>query len=90
MQLMINANTVAKAYNELTAQGLIISRQGLGLFVAAPRQMLSDEEQRKQLSEAIEGFVNEIAYLDFEQKQILEQVELALGRLSNKHVNKGD
>ena len=33
-QLTINPNTVAKAYAELTAEGWLESRQGLGLYVA--------------------------------------------------------
>ena len=40
-QLTINPNTVAKAYAELTAEGWLESRPGLGLFVATPRQRLS-------------------------------------------------
>ena len=46
LQLGINANTVAKAYSELTSQGLIESRKGLGLFVTETKQMLSEQEQR--------------------------------------------
>jgi GntR family transcriptional regulator len=37
-QLTVNPNTVAKAYAELTAEGWVESRQGLGLYVATPRQ----------------------------------------------------
>ena len=40
-QLMVNPNTVAKAYAELSAEGWLESRQGMGLYVAAPRQRLS-------------------------------------------------
>ena len=71
MQLMINANTVATAYAELTAQGLVDPRQGLGLFVSEPRQLLSDVEQEKQLKTAIDAFVNEVAYLEFSGAEIL-------------------
>jgi DNA-binding transcriptional regulator YhcF (GntR family) len=34
-QLTINPNTVAKAYSELTAEGWLDARAGLGLFVAS-------------------------------------------------------
>ena len=40
-QLTINPNTVAKAYAELTGDGWLEARQGLGLYVATPRQRLS-------------------------------------------------
>lgn len=83
MQLMINANTVAKAYGELTVQGLVESRQGLGLFVAEPRQMLSKKEQEKRLQTAVDGFVNEVAYLEFNTEEILEEVRKALTKLDS-------
>lgn len=81
MQLMINANTVAKAYAELTTQGLVESRQGLGLFVSEPRQFLSNEEQEKRLSAAVGSFVNDVAYLEFSEQEILSRVSRALERL---------
>ncbi|WP_262690159.1 GntR family transcriptional regulator [Kordiimonas aestuarii] len=81
MQLMINANTVAKAYSELTAQGLVEPRQGLGLFVSEPRQLLSEEEQKKRLRTAVSGFVNEVAYLAFNTDHIIREVQEALIKL---------
>lgn len=87
MQLTINANTVAKAYNELTSQGLLEARQGLGLFVSQPRQQLNLAEQQKRLSSAVQTLVNEVAYLDFESQQILAMVSIALSKLSTNSKN---
>ena len=84
LQLMINANTVAKAYAELTAQGLVEARQGLGLFVAEPRQLLSEEEQEKRLNSAVDSFLNEVAYLEFSEGEILARVANALTSLGKK------
>ena len=84
LQLMINANTVAKAYAELTSQGLVEARQGLGLFVSEPRQLLSKEEQEKQLKEAVETFVGDVAYLDFSEAEIIGHVAASLSKLSAK------
>jgi len=81
MQLMINANTVAKAYGELTVQGLVEARQGLGLFVSEPRQLLSEEEQEKQLKTAVQSFVNDVAYLGYSEDEILNHVTEALAKL---------
>jgi len=87
MQLTINANTVAKAYNELTSQGLLEARQGLGLFVSQPRQQLNLVEQHKRLDNAVQTLVNEIAYLDFEPQQILDKVSGALSKLATSSKN---
>ena len=76
-QLTINPTTVAKAYAELAAEGWLESRQGLGLYVAPPRQRLSDDERDRRLDEAIQRFVNEVAALDFPP-------DLALARLDRE------
>jgi len=64
-QLMINPNTVAKAYAELTSDGWLESRQGLGLYVATPRQRLSEAERERRLDDAIQRFVHEVVALDY-------------------------
>jgi GntR family transcriptional regulator len=87
MQLTINANTVAKAYNELTSQGLLEARQGLGLFVNQPRQQLNLAEQQKRLDNAVQTLVNQVAYLDFEPQQILDKVSSALSKLATSSKN---
>lgn len=77
-QLIINHNTVAKAYSDLVNEGWLDSRQGLGLFVAAPRQRLSDEECRKRLERAIQGFTAEVVGLGYPIEHVVQAVETAL------------
>jgi len=77
-QLAINPNTVAKAYAELTNEGWLESRQGLGLFVAAPRQRLSRAEREKRFDEAVNRFVNEVVALDVRADEVLSRLDLAL------------
>jgi GntR family transcriptional regulator len=83
-QLTINPNTVAKAYAELTAEGWLEARQGLGLFVATPRQRLSDDERERRLDEAIQRFVHEVAALDFPPDQALARLDRELRVLARK------
>ena len=63
-QLTVNANTVAKVYAELAEGGWLESRPGLGVFVAPPRQRLSNAERERRLGDAVERFVGEIIALD--------------------------
>ncbi len=83
-QLTINPNTVAKAYNELTAEGWLESRQGLGYYVAAARQRLSNSERERRLDDAIAQFVREVAALDYPPQQALARLDLALEVLTPK------
>jgi GntR family transcriptional regulator len=73
-QLSINPNTVAKAYAELTLDGWLLSRAGLGLFVAEQRQRLSDAERGRRLDEAVDRFVGDVIGLDYPSDTILDRV----------------
>ena len=73
-QLTINPKTVAKAYADLTTEGWLDSRQGRGLFVATPRQRLSESERERRLALAVEAFVSEVVRLDFPLERVLGQV----------------
>lgn len=83
MQLMINPNTVAKAYNELTSQGLAESRKGLGLFVAEPRQILSEDERENRLEKAVDSFFNETVYLKYTDEEIISRIKQKLKDLND-------
>ena len=77
-QLTVNPNTIAKAYNELAAEGWLDARQGLGLFVAAPRQRLSKGERERRLAHAIDAFAADVVGLNFPLDTVLGRVEDAL------------
>lgn len=57
--LVINSNTVARAYQELIREGVLESRVGVGVFVAARRQIFSEEEQLRRLRHAAEQLCHE-------------------------------
>lgn len=83
-QLTVNPNTIAKAYSELNNEGWLDSRQGLGLFVAEPRQRFSDSERERRLKLAIDTFVAEVLGLGYSTDEILERLETELGPLLDK------
>lgn len=74
-QLTVNPNTIAKAYAEMTSEGWLDSRQGLGLFVATPRQRLSEPERERRLAMAIDGFSSEVVGLGYSTSEILERLQ---------------
>ena len=73
-QLSINPNTVAKAYGELTLEGWVESRAGLGVFVLQPRQLLSDAERERRLGEAVDRFTGDVIGLGYSDTDILDRV----------------
>lgn len=78
VQLGINPNTVAKAYAELSSGGWLESRQGLGLFVAPPRQRLSAHERERRFDEAVTRFVHDIVALDVPADEVLARLDAEL------------
>lgn len=84
MQLVVNTNTVAKAYAELLAQGLVESRKGLGLYVIEPKQMLSEAEREHRLQQAIDSFINEVMGLGFDYEDVTERLRQQLKQLKDQ------
>lgn len=83
-QLMVNPNTIAKAYSELNNEGWLDSRQGLGLFVAEPRQRLSESERERRLALAIDTFGAEVLGLGYTTEEILQRLETELAPMLDK------
>ena len=83
-QLSVNPNTVAKAYAELALDGWLLSRAGLGLYVAEQRQRLSDAERERRLDEAVDRFVGDVIGLDYPSDTILDRVAGELSHYENK------
>jgi GntR family transcriptional regulator len=77
-QLTINPKTVARAYSELERDGWLHARQGLGLFVAVPRQRLSESERERRLVLAIDAFSSEVIGLDYPLEYILGRIGATL------------
>jgi GntR family transcriptional regulator len=69
-RLLVNPNTVARSYNELLREGLLESRHGRGVFVAARRQVYTRAERNRRLEHALETFVSEATLLDFDADEI--------------------
>jgi GntR family transcriptional regulator len=63
-QLMINPNTVARAYRELESEGVVQTRRGSGVFVAEGGSPLSRKEKNRILGERIETLLTEAHQLD--------------------------
>ena len=83
-QLLVNHNTVAKAYNDLVRDGVIESRHGLGVFVARRRPMYTKAERVRRLEAALEAFVSEALVLDFPADEIEQALRKKLGESNGR------
>jgi len=73
-ELVVNPNTVARAYQELIRDGLAESRSGIGVFISERRQVFSKEERIRRLDQSVEQLAHEAILLDFP----LSEVQVAL------------
>jgi GntR family transcriptional regulator len=80
-QLVINPNTVARAYGELVRAGVLESQRGRGVFVAQRRELFADSEQQRRLAAAVDRLVTEAAMLGLSPAQVRDAVERGLARL---------
>src|ERR1700728_590511 len=58
-RLLVNPNTIAKAYAELSREKVIETRQGKGVFVAPPRRMYTHAERTRRIAPLLDAVVNE-------------------------------
>lgn len=72
VDLRINPNTVARAYNELEIRGIVNTQQGSGTFVSDQKIELSDVEREKVLEELTRSFISKASSYGFTTSQLLD------------------
>ena len=70
-RLVINPNTVARAYRELEAAGLVVKRKTAGTFVAEGGSPLALKERRKILTERIDALLAEAKQMGIETHEVV-------------------
>lgn len=84
--LVLNPNTVARAYADLVREGLIEARPGRGIFVIQKRKVFSRAEGRRRLEPLIDTLIGEALAMDFTPEELQALFE---NKLSNwKHEEK--
>ena len=73
VSLTVNPNTVARAYKDLEAEGLIYSIQGRGSFVSG--KVEKDSSRIKELYSKIESISRELLFLGEEKKTITDIID---------------
>lgn len=80
-QLLVNPNTVARAYRELEREGVLISRQGAGTRVSAAGSPLSDGEKARILAERADALLAEAAQLGVSFEEVIRLIEERRGKM---------
>lgn len=79
-ELVVNPNTVARAYAELEREGVLNTRQGLGVFVAQRQSELTKKARRERLIENLDRFLIEAVHLSFSAEEVTAAVAERLAK----------
>ncbi len=75
--LNINPNTVAKAYNELERQGVIVTVRGRGTFINSEENVIKKNDIKNELKK-IQPILTELKYKGLSDDEILNQIKTLL------------
>ncbi len=81
-QLLINPNTVARAYLELERAGVVVKRHGAGTYVSDEGSPLARKERRKLLTQRADALLAEAQHMDMALDEVM-----ALVKERHKHLN---
>jgi GntR family transcriptional regulator len=71
-QLVVNPNTVARAYLELENAGVVTKRHGSGTYVSDQGSPLARKERRKILTQRADALLAEARHLDITLNEVLD------------------
>src|SRR5678815_2503760 len=71
-QLLVNPNTVARAYLELEREGVVSKRHGSGTYVSDTGSPLARKERMKILGERADALLAEAHHLNVELDDVIE------------------
>jgi len=79
LELGVNANTIARAYQEMERDGLIYSKRGMGFFIVEDASVV-ERVKGTMVQQAVGNFVDEMRSLGFEDRGILEELQSYMER----------
>ena len=89
-QLVVNPNTVVRAYRDLENSGLIYKRRGAGTYVSDKSTPYTEEECKRILSERVDTLIVEARGLGWNKKQLLELINERDTSLDNFNSSEGE
>jgi GntR family transcriptional regulator len=87
-QLLVNPNTIARAYRELEVAGVVEKRRTAGTYVAESGSPLARKERIKLLKERIDQLLVEAFQMGFDLDEVLKLVQQS--ELAARNPKKGD
>lgn len=84
VNLVLNPNTIQKAYSELSNEGLIYTRRGIGVFIAEKPASFHKEVSQQKIQEALDQFFTEALLIGLSKEEIRTIVDQELERFEKE------
>ena len=82
--LLINPNTVARAYRELEAAGVVYKRKGAGTYVSGEGSPLAESERRRIIGERIDALLAEARQMSIGTEFLIDEIRRRDAAFSEK------
>ena len=73
-ELIVNPNTVARAYRELESEGWVYKKRGSGTFVSEQKNTQSYEVCKKQIKDRIKILLTEAHHMNISTEEIIDLI----------------
>jgi GntR family transcriptional regulator len=83
-QLVVNPNTVAKAYHELEREGVVTKRHGSGTYISDNGSPLARRERVKILTQRIDALLAEARHMDVPLSEVIDLLRERNDQLERK------
>jgi GntR family transcriptional regulator len=78
LSLLLNPNTVARAYRDLEREGIVTTRRGLGVFLSENAAKLCRDGRREDIRAKLEEVAAEARRAGISGAELREEIERAL------------
>ena len=75
VDLKINPNTVAKAYNQLEIRGIVTTQQGTGTFISEKEIKMDDIERERILAQMSRDFLSKAGSYGFTTQDMIDHLQ---------------
>ena len=73
-QLVVNPNTVAKAYHELEREGVVTKKHGSGTYISDNGSPRARRERVKIITQRVDALLAEARHMDVPLKEVIDLV----------------
>jgi len=88
-QLLINPNTVARAYRELEQAGVVTKRRTAGTYVSQTTSPLARRERLKIVTERVDALLAESRQMNIDTEELIELIQERDELLQEETTSKG-